>query len=433
MLQELQRTNDAFLTNLAAHQAAQGNLPPPNTGNPPPPAQQPPMNGAPPSTLSKPIMQQHTPPPQTVMSPQQQHSSPPAHSSPQVVNRQTPVGRPQATKRLPGPSAVAGTPPPSAPTPVAAPANAPTPSATTASPSTPKSPKIKSTPKKQLPKQRRPSKVVATTSEQSPSGPSTSSPPVATATAPAPPVVGQKRPREEDVPSTVVQPITSTPIEAPSPAKRIKTEWEGPPSEALKLKTEAVEGIKTEEESVAFHERMQEYFIQQTSDGSGDATQALLEETFEALLKGYSDPSSSSLALNTGELQQPASPSALATFDEWIDFSSYNGNGAEEDETSSVAATPDLVSSSTNPSTNPSPESNGSDVEASSHMYTLDSKSDEWSLDHFLRLGSMKEIDGGESTYYQSNEFQYDGADGLLSSFAEPWAILHEPSTAAAS
>jgi hypothetical protein len=45
-------------------------------------------------------------------------------------------------------------------------------------------------------------------------------------------------------------------------------------------------------------------------DGSGDDTQALLEETFEALLKGYSDTSSSSLALNNGDLkevQQPAS------------------------------------------------------------------------------------------------------------------------------
>jgi hypothetical protein len=244
-------------------------------------------------------------------------------------------------------------------------------------------------------------------------------------------VVGLKRPREEVSP-TVVQPITSLPPEASSPAKRIKTGWEGPLNEALELEAEAVKNIKTNEESVVFHDQMQ--VLQLASDGSGDATQALLEEPFEALLKGYSDTSLSSLALNAGDskdLQQPASPSAFATtFDEWIDFSSsYNGNGAEEDETSSVAATPDLVSSSTNPSTNPSPESNGSDVEASSHIYTLDSKSDEWSFDHFLRLGSMKEIDESESTYYPSNEFQYHGTDRLLSSFAEPWAILHEPST----
>jgi hypothetical protein len=108
-------------------------------------------------------------------------------------------------------------------------------------------------------------------------------------------------------------------------------------------------------------QQLQDYFLQQTSDDGGDAAQALLEEAFEALLEGY----------------KPASPSTLATFDEWIDFSSYKGNLAEEDETLPVAATPGHAPSSTNRSTNPRPEANGSSVDASSHMYSLDSKSDE--------------------------------------------------------
>jgi hypothetical protein len=101
-----------------------------------------------------------------------------------------------------------------------------------------------------------------------------------------------------------------------------------------------------------------------------------------------------------GEFRSSRDPDAVPTlgdpFDEFLDFSF----GTVEDEDST---TPHLVSSS-----NPSPESNhdaesGHDLLASASPSTIDVKTEDFSGP--LRLGTWKEIDGGEAAYFQTTEW----------------------------
>ena len=210
----------------------------------------------------------------------------------------------------------------------------------------------------------------------------------------------------------------------PSPPKRVKTEWDAPPSDALKMKTEAVENIKTEEDACVFLEQMTE-LIKKAADGEGqESFSSELSETFEMILKGYGPtPDSldggSSLSLRPGELgdlREPSPPPGpLADFEEFFDFSGT----IDDDDSLSKAETPELVSSS---STNPSPESN-CEPDAIHHMLTSSSttetKTEE--LPDLLRLGPWKEIDGGEAAYYQTSEWKWDSP---MPSMEQPWAIF---------
>ncbi|KAF8181522.1 hypothetical protein BJ912DRAFT_1044618 [Pholiota molesta] len=115
--------------------------------------------------------------------------------------------------------------------------------------------------------------------------------------------------------------------------------------------------------------------------------------------------------------------SIVDAFDRFFDFSF----STLEDEEGLNAPTPDLVSSS---STNPSPDSNH-ETEASAH-HTLASASPELlaaikteeaaaaATAEMLRLGSRKDIDGGEASYHQTNEWKWDSP--MASAEDQPWA-----------
>ncbi|KAF9007653.1 hypothetical protein BDQ17DRAFT_1351077 [Cyathus striatus] len=319
-------------------------------------------------------------------SPQQQHTQPPQqiqhqHQPPQVSTpSMRPVSIPMKPKKPPQgtPSNAVSTPSPapitSAPTPVQ---NAPTPTATSAaSPQAPKSPKGKAVVKtKPPPQKRRPSKATAPTASIAPTPDQTS-----------PVVTNGKRPREEEQMTAGVSPGPA-PVSEPSPPKRLKTEWESAPDDSQKKKEEAVENIKTEEDASMFLEQMTE-LIKMAAGGEGQESLTTdISETLDMILKGYTESSGG---------RELSPPSGIPTADAF-----------DEDET----ATPDLVPSSTKTNgPHHAPATNGS----SSEIKT------EESLD-LLRLGTWKEIDGGESAYYQAPDWKWDSP---MPSLEQPWSIF---------
>ena len=318
----------------------------------------------------------------------------------------------------PSPSHVA-----SAPTPVA---NTPTPTATASSPpATTKSPKAKAPPKKtSAPKTRRTSKIVT------PVIPPAVPEPAQTSTASPPTTSGGKRPREEEETTPNIHnggnanPAESSEVvtEA-SPPKRVKTEWEAQPTEAQRKKQENIANIKTDEEVIDLMDQMTElikFAAGAEEEGQSVSLTTGISETLDMLLKGYG-PIPDSIEGYSSVCGEPGSSRELETgpgpladaFDEFIDFSYVTA----EDEDSK---TPDLISSS---STNPSPESNH-EAEAGHHLLTsssstLDIKAEDSDL---VRLGTWKEIDGGESAYYQTTEWKYDSP---MTSLDQPWAIFN--------
>ncbi|KIK62385.1 hypothetical protein GYMLUDRAFT_41817 [Collybiopsis luxurians FD-317 M1] len=351
-------------------------------------------------------------------SPSSVQTNPPvAHRPPPIPPNQTPTAPPPAKVKKP---TGAPTPPASAPTPVA---SAPTPTAPAASPPTPKSPKSKPPPKKTKPVRK-------------PSTPTTkvnATPTLEPAPIPAPPTAGVKRPRDEEAeaslptpgpstgPSSVPLPPAAAVASEPSPPKRVKTDWEGPVSESLQKKNQQVENIKTEEDATQFLEQMTE-LIKMAGTEDQASLSSDISDTLEQILRGYggpvdSDTSFSSLGLGDvgSALDASAStsaPPASSDFTEFFDFSLF----PNEDESESKMGTPDLISSS---STNPSPESQADADPANSAAASLDVKQEK--VDP-LRLSSLKEIDGGESTFYQSTEWKWDGHMPTLEA---PWAIFN--------
>ncbi|KAJ7573924.1 hypothetical protein C8J56DRAFT_803727 [Mycena floridula] len=317
--------------------------------------------------------------------------------------------------RPPPPSKKAGTtpnpktptPPPSTPV-----ASASTPVMAASPPATPKSPpKTKAPPKKPPVRARRPSTraapVVPPTEVASPSN------------------VPVKRPREEDV-------SVSTPNHAPSPAevanepsppKRIKTEWEGPPTEAIRKQNEAVEkALQSDDEAVAFFDKMSELLRQATNAETQESSNlsADLTETLDQILKGCSAIPDAPDSLLLDSIRESSPPPPMLFSDEFFDFSSYAGSSfdselpaTEDDGSVSKAPTPDLISSSANPS----PES---EADTSPHAFSYN----EVKVEEFpdpLRLGVLKEIDGGEAAYYHSNDWKYDAPMPVPE---QPWAIF---------
>lgn len=208
----------------------------------------------------------------------------------------------------------------------------------------------------------------------------------------------------------------------PSPPKKVKTEWEGPPNDALKRREEAVENIKTEEDASQFLEQMTE-LIKMAGEGQESTLSSDISETLDMILKGYSAPdggegtSISSLGEGSSTGGRPPTPSIPGAdeFVEFFDFSLFETEALDDDE-GSKAPTPDLVSSS---STNPSPES-GSEADLAHHALTFSDFKTEEPSDP-LRLGTFKEVDGGESAYYQSTEWKWDGP---MTTLDQPWAIF---------
>jgi hypothetical protein len=219
---------------------------------------------------------------------------------------------------------------------------------------------------------------------------------------------------------------SSTVANEPSPPKRPKTEWDSAPSEALKKKNEAIDSIKTEEDASVFLEQMTAELIKMAANGeSQESLSSDISDTLEMILKGYGPIPDISGTMSLGEFstaREPSPPPAplMDSFDEFFDFSFGT---VDDDETNSKAPTPDLVSSS---STNPSPESNH-DVDAANHGLTSSSlsateiKTEE--QPDLLRLGTWKEIDHGEATYYNpTTEWKWDSP---MPSHDQPWAIFN--------
>jgi hypothetical protein len=119
-------------------------------------------------------------------------------------------------------------------------------------------------------------------------------------------------------------------------------------------------------------------------------------------------------------LPDPLPPNHADEFQDFLDFTSCAADDAD-----SKPTTPDLVSSS---STNPSPESAADPVDAghsSTGVLSDSTKSVNFKLEDTdegdpFRLGGWKEIDGGQSAYYQSNKWDWDTPMG---SQEQSWAV----------
>jgi hypothetical protein len=449
------------------HQPLPGSQPPPPTrspaalmapiarpqGNPmlqPPAVPQPPIPQPHPNTLAQ-------PPPPPPQQPPPQPQPPLIRQSPNVLSSPKKKAQTlsQHTQQQPGQLL------PSAPTPTTAPSPAmttpgpsvPTPTHVVSSPQTPKSPKSKAGTKPKT--KRRSSKSVSQTLEPpkptiaAPSSPDpmSSAPAVTPATPTAPPVpsavptppvvadqtpprapvIGEKRAREEDVqplppppppPASATTPNTMTSGE-PLPKKVKPTEWGGPPSEAVAKKKQQVEDVKTEEDAQMFFNSVTDWLQQ-----GGEPSE--ISEALEMLLKGCtSDTEASSPSLapfglgDSGQDPLASSSSVVQPMDEFhqfFDFSSY-----QEDN----AATPALTSSSTNLSPASAPEADSSHHGSTSAPDTAaiadPKKEQQFDLSSSLQLGIFREIDRGESAYYQPPELKWDGPPPELES---PWAIL---------
>ena len=367
--------------------------------------------------------------------PQQQQTSNPLLQQQQPQNLTSSIRPPVAAPTLKVPRqpqqsssvAVVSTPSPaavhSAVTPVA---SAPTPTAVASSPPAPalKSPKGKASGKPKAvvsSTKRRVSKVIPPPISSVPAEPVQSSPPTSNRNI--------KRPHDDD--TLAVTNEASAPsgpdsavANEPSPPKRPKTEWESAPSEALRKKDEVIDNIKTEEDASGFLEQMTAELIKMASnEGEESLSSSGISDTLEMILKGYGPTLVNiSGAMSLGEsstAREPSPPPAplMDAFDEFIDFSFGT---VDDDENNSKAPTPDLVSSS---STNPSPESNH-EADVGNHASSssaIDIKTEE--LPQLLRLGTWKEIDHGEATYYNPNtEWKWDSP---MPSHDQPWAIFN--------
>jgi len=236
-----------------------------------------------------------------------------------------------------------------------------------------------------------------------------------------------KRPADEDV-STLPAAGPSTqpePVGAPSP-KKVKTEdWDEEPSEAFVARHQEVDGIKTDEDTAAFLDRMKELVA--ISASTDTAVYDDITHTLEMILQGAGqDPTNiatsafaSSIGPSLSELSPPAGPpnDAFSEFHEFVDFSRFT---TLEDEEESKAPTPDLVPSSTNPSPQSNPDADHSHQGTSSPDKTkVEEPRDNNHLD-LLHMGAFKEIDGGESAYYQSSDWKWEGS---MSTLEPAWAI----------
>jgi len=347
---------------------------------------------------------------------------PPQATPPHPVPAQMPLQQPPMKRKAAGsafavgqgaaastPSPAAHTPgPPTASTPRTNPPSTPA-MASASSPSAPKSPKGKIPAKSKqgtapAPKQRRQSKTVTpAVSADSPSS-NTS--------------VKRHREEEENVAeaeAATPSQVANTVANEPSPPKRIKTEWENPPSEELQKKVEAVEKLETVDDANSFLEQVSELLRKAVdNEGQESALTADLSETLGMILKGCASvPEASDSGLSFGDVVGRDSPLPSTAFkdafEEFIDYSCGQPDGPLDDE-----HTPDLVSSSTNPS----PESNA-DGENSHNARTSvsDIKKEDY---HDLRLGLWKELDGGESAYYQPFEWKWDSPMPVLE---QSWAV----------
>ncbi|KAI5985987.1 hypothetical protein EDD15DRAFT_2532631 [Pisolithus albus] len=223
--------------------------------------------------------------------------------------------------------------------------------------------------------------------------PSTSAKGAATPEAASTPVAGVKRPPQDETTALLNQASSEPgPSQAPSP-KKIRTEWEGEPSEALVKRQQQIENVKTEEDAIAFFDQMRELLaITARADGSV-----------------HTDIAASLSEILAGVSQEPEDAAATAA--------AISAARELDEESDSKAPTPELVPST---EANPSPES-GSDADpltGSPGKTKIEDSSDHIDL---LRLGVLREIDGGEAAHYQSDHWKWEGT---MQTPEQPWAML---------
>lgn len=298
------------------------------------------------------------------------------------------------TSAVPSPTPLPATTACTAPTPLAA-----------ASPQTPKSPKSKPPQKTKV--QRIPKQPTASPSE-----------------APAAFSPGVKRQADEDVSIPAGPSTQPESMGAPSP-KKVKTEdWEAEPSDGIAKRDREVDNINTDEDANAFMDRMKELVAMTASTDAGVYDD--IAHTLDRILQGAAqDPThiatsafASSIGGPLSELSPPAAPNdAFLEFHEFIDYSRFT---TLEDEEDSKAPTPELVtSSSTNPSPQSNPDADQSQVALSPGKTKIEEPRESNHLD-LLHMGSFKEIDGGESAYYQPSDWKWEGT---MPTLEQPWAI----------
>ncbi|KAG9315089.1 hypothetical protein JVU11DRAFT_4201 [Chiua virens] len=348
--------------------------------------------------------------------PNQHQSQIQSHPPPQPPSQSIRKSFPPSPSNPPPPSTIASPTPPPAVASSSTPAtSAPTPQTVCTSPRTPKSPPAKATAR---------TTKVATRATRKPS--TAGKAPATPETTPS--VVGVKRPPEDDVTTlTSVAPSEAEASNAPSP-KKAKTEWEGEPSEALVKRKQEVENIRSAEDAAAFFDHMKALFDMSAptdNDISHDIA-STLDQILAGVAQEPADAAATAAALSmhgAGDAGPP--PTALSphmgpandAFLEFIDFSSFTT--LDDEDNNSKAPTPDLVPSS---ETNLSPES-GSEGDLSGNTGSPDKAKIEESGDRSdpLRLGSLREIDGGESAYYQVDNWKWEGSMPTLD---QPWAIF---------
>ncbi|KAI0749853.1 hypothetical protein C8Q80DRAFT_1164314 [Daedaleopsis nitida] len=351
--------------------------------------------------------------------PTAQPPHPPVHSA------SSPPAPPAHTPSAASPPVITGTPILKRPTPKpTADTPAATPTHVAASPQTPKSPKTKVAPKPKVQPKRKASKAVAPAASPA-AGPSETKPPATPATpvnAPTPEgSTGTKRPRDEELSAAA----------APA-AKRIKTEFEEPPSDAQSKRQAEADAVKTDEDAVKFFEQMSSWLNQVSSEGEGqDSLKTSIADSLDEILKAYpditNDSSLSSLASSSfidSITIGSSSPKLSASFDpaDIFDFTSY---GFEE-EAGSKAATPDLVPASS--SVGPSPGS-ASETEAHPPASAAATAADTAKIvdpkaepgDEAMPQELWRAIDGGESAFYNASDgWKWDQP---MPAVEQPWAF----------
>lgn len=240
-----------------------------------------------------------------------------------------------------------------------------------------------------------------------------------------------KRQREDDTPSGNL--FESSPAASgsgvanePSPPKRMKTEWEDPSENGKKtesvenIKIDPTENIKTEEDASAFLEQMTNLIKRAAGEEGQESLTSDISETLDQILKGYPVvPEASDHGLSLGNLGEPSRtspPPTKPSADEFVEFFDFSSFGTlDDDDNGSKAPTPDLMPSLTNSS----PES-ATETDAIHHAsISMDPKTED--MPDLLRLGTWKEIDGGESAYYQSVDWKWDSP---MPTQEPPWAIF---------
>lgn len=415
------------------------------------------LNGHPPPQPS-PNQQMDNPPPQEFNHSNNGNGGLPVHMQPPArgpMNQPPMTLQPPPQRNRKSTGGIGGINSPSPSHATSPPAGSP-PSTSTAPPPPPpatvKSPKAKPAPPAKGGRRRNTSKSVPTPPAQSPAAAEIA---VEARNAPTPP--GRKRGREVDTGSgdTAASPVVIH--DEPSPPKRMKTDFEQPPIPSTpessaphmapgpssvplphQLQQQAAFGsenvsINTEEDATKFLQDMASRFL-----GGGDNPDVL--GLFDGLLKNYTVPpdlvgGGSSSAVGSSGLAglgltpeaSGSSPAAIpppTTGDsdaliDYFDFSSFGTEAAEDmpvpAESSSMKPppTPELSSS-----TNTSPESN---ADHSEHPLQQSSTKIEDDISDPLRLGIFKEVDGGESAYWNSTAgWKWDGP---MPSLDSPWAI----------